>query len=172
MRALTSIFLVFSLLMPALADNCKAESSRKIFKNFSVELPEGWDGDEQSGFISDDSGEYLLVLGKKDEEGDNFIAQVSVYLLPNKPGADSETAAKKLAEAQGDASEPVKKDNFMVFTGEPRTRAMKGKATTMVNATPERLLIIIAQDPQNKGSRQIIESLKGETEQAKAMLGR
>lgn len=147
------------------------DAIHRAFSQFSVDLPPGWDGEEQSGFISDNKDEYLLTLGKKDDKGDNFIAQVSIYLLPNKPGVDSATAAKTLAEAQGEASVPIQKGNFQVFTGEPRTRALKGMATTMVNASPQWLLIIIAQDPQACGSEQIIASLTGETAEAKTMLG-
>lgn len=146
------------------------ESGRREFSQFSVILPAGWDGDEQSGFISDNPEEYLLTLGRTRD--DNFVAQVSIFLLPNKPGASAEKAARQLAEAQGDASEPAKKDNFWIFTGEPRTKAMKGIATTMVNATPEHLLIIIAQDPENLGSQELLQSLRGQTPLATSLLGR
>lgn len=166
-----ALLLVFSLffLSPAIA---LGDTDHKTFRHFSADLPAGWDGDEQSGFISDDPDEYQLTLGKKDESEDSFVSQISIYLLPNKPGVDTETAARTLAEAQGDTTPPVQRGNFRVFTGEPRTRAMKGMATTMVNASPERLLIIIAQDPLKQGSEEIIASLKGETEEARKMLGR
>lgn len=149
-----------------------AEAERKAeYSHFSLLLPPGWAGDEQTGFVSDNPEEYALTLGIKDEGGDHFLAQISIYLLPNKPGADSETAAKTLAEAQGDATPPVEVGNFWQFEGEPRSRTIKGKGITRVKATPENLLIIIAQDPQNLGAEQILASLKGESDKAKQMLG-
>lgn len=149
-----------------------ADSRHKIFGQFSVDLPPGWDGDEQTGFVSDNPGEYALTMAKKDASGDKFLAQVSVYLLPNKPGTTSREAAAKLAEAQADVSPPRAEGNFWVFTGEPRSNAIKGIATTMVNANPRDLLIIIAQDPQELGAKAIMESLKGETPRARQLLGR
>lgn len=146
------------------------EMEKRGFRHFTVELPEGWQGEEQSGFVGNDPDTWLLTLAKK--AGDSFIAQVSIYLLPNKPGVTTAEAAARLAEAQGDPTTPAADGNFMIFEGEPRTRAVKGRATTRVCATPAHLLIVIAQDPQRLGSEQIIESLKGETDEAKAMLGR
>lgn len=168
-RFLGAWVLLLCLACPALA---QMESQRREFSQFSVELPPGWDGDEQTGFISDNPEEYLLTLGRKDEKGDSFIAQVSIYLLPNKPGATPEAAARRLAEAQGDASEPVKNGNFWQFTGEPRSRTIRGMATTMVNTVQERMLIIIAQDSQGLGAARIVDSLAGMTPQAREMLGR
>ena len=146
------------------------EQGRREFSQFSAILPNGWDGDEQTGFISDNPDEYQLTLGLTRD--DNFVAQVSVFLLPNKPKATAEKAARQLAEAQGDASEPRQEGNFWVFTGEPRTRAMKGRAQTLVNATPETMLIIIAQDPENLGAAGIVQSLRGLTPIAASLLGR
>lgn len=160
---IVGIFL--NLVLPAAAEH-------RSFKHFSLYMPEGWDGDEQTGFVGDDPNTYLLTLGKKDEEEDAFIAQVSVFLLPNKPGVDAETAARRMAEDQADAGEPVKEGNFWVFSGEPRSRAMKGMAKTLVNASPEWLLIIIAQDPFDEGAGKVIASLRGETDEAIKMLGR
>lgn len=154
------------------APDCVSQAGQRIFKHFSVTLPSGWDGDEQSGFISDNQDEYQLTLGRKDESGDSFVAQVSIFLLPNKPQADSKKAAEILAEAQADSSMPTQEGDFFVFTGEPRTRALKGKATTMVRTTPEAMLIIIAQDPENLGAAEIIKSLKAETDMARNILGR
>lgn len=163
------LFFLFAFLPVSLA--AQAADSERSFSQFIVTLPPGWDGDEQSGFVSDDSEEYALTLGKKDAEGDSFVAQVTIYLLPNKPGADAKSAAEKLTEAQGDATKPVKEGNFWVFSGEPRSRAVKGMAKTLVNADKDDLLIIIAQDPQHQGAEQILASLKGNTPKAKKMLG-
>lgn len=142
------------------------------FSQFTMDLPPKWDGAEQIGFISDNPEEYALTLGRKDEEGDRFEAQVTIYLLPNKPKASAEKAAQTLAEAQGDATEPIQEDNFWVFEGEPRTNTIKGRGITMVNADAEDLLIIIAQDPLNLGAKGIISSLKATTPRAKKLLGR
>lgn len=161
------IFFVFILL---LSTSHAQEKQKQAFRHFTVELPEGWQGEEQSGFVDNDPDTWLLTLAKK--AGDSFIAQVSIYLLPNKPGVSSAEAAARLAEAQSNPTTPVADGNFMMFKGEPRTQAVKGRATTRVCATPAHLLIIIAQDPQKLGSEQIIESLKGETDEAKAMFGR
>lgn len=149
-----------------------AHAGEAQFSQFSMLLPEGWDGEEQTGFISDNPEEYTLTLGKKDAAGDKFLAQLTIYLLPNKPGTNAETAAKTLAEAQVDTTPPRQNGNFWQFTGEPRTRTIRGMATTMVNATPENLLIIIAQDPEQLGSEQILSTLKGETDRARKLLGR
>lgn len=145
-------------------------SFAKDFSHFSAELPEGWDGDEQSGFITDNKNEYLLTMGKKDEKGDQFLAQVSIFILPNKPGATSEQAARRLAEAQGDSTEPAQEGKFWVFEGEPRSRTIKGLAKTRVKANPEYLFIIICQDPLNLGGEEIISSLVPASDLARSLL--
>lgn len=142
------------------------------FSQFSLSLPPNWDGDEQVGFISDNPAEYLLTLGHKDEAGDNFIAQVSIYLLPNTQGVDAQKAAQTLAEAQGESSEPTQAGKLWRFTGEPRARTVKGRATTWVNTDPKLMLIIIAQDPQNLGADEIVKSLKGNSPEVIRLLGR
>lgn len=144
----------------------------RSFSQFSASLPPDWDGEEQKGFISGDPDEYLLVLGKKDDSGDRFMAQISIYLLPNRPGASPEEAARRLAEAQADASSPVPDGNMWSFTGEPRTNVIKGVARTMVNTNADKMLIIIAQDPAGLGSDKILSSLAGVSPEAKALLGR
>lgn len=159
-----------AFLLPSLAVAAVEQNRQQEFAHFSLDLPPGWDGDEQKGFISDDPAEYLLTLGHKDDEGDNFIAQVSIYLLPNKQGVNAKTAAQTLAEAQGDATEPEQDGPFWRFMGEPRTRTIKGRATTYVNANAELMLIIIAQDPQNLGAGKIVSSLKGITPEAIKLL--
>lgn len=171
----STLIYAFCLFLILLAPAVMAENSgirHMDFARFGADLPPEWDGDEQTGFISDNPEEYALTLGRKDEKGDNFIAQISIYLLPNKPGATAEAAARTLAEAQGDTSEPVRNGSFWQFTGEPRSRTIKGMATTMVNTTPERMLIIIAQDPQNLGAAEIVKSLTGLTPEARELLGR
>lgn len=149
-----------------------AQARQTQFGQFAVDLPEGWEGEEQTGFISDNPEEYMLTLGLKDAGGDKFVAQISIYLLPNKPGKNAEQAARTLAEAQGEPTEPEQRGNFWQFAGEPRSNMLKGRAVTMVNANKERLLIIIAQDPQGAGAEKIVTSLKGLTPRAQALLGR
>lgn len=164
-----AIFLLFALIMICTSSYGR-EAGRHTFRYFSVNLPYGWTGDEQTGFVGDDPATWMLTLAKK--EGDSFLAQISIYFLPNKPGVNSEEAASRLAEAQANTTAPAPQGNFMVFEGEPRTRVVKGRARTMVCATPAHLLIIIAQEPQQLEAGQIIESMKGETDEARAMLGR
>lgn len=168
MKKYIPLLLLILISMPAWG----GENRTVTFSEFSAELPEEWDGDEQTGFVSDNPAEYSLTLGRKDESGDNFAAQITIYLLPNKPGVSAREAAMRLTESQGDATEPKQQGNFWVFTGEPRSRTVKGQATTMVNATPDDLLIIIAQDTRNMGAADIIESLRGLTPRARAILGR
>ncbi|MDE5878505.1 MAG: protoporphyrinogen oxidase, partial [Desulfovibrio sp.] len=80
--------------------------------------------------------------------------------------------ARQMAELQGDATEPREEGRFWVFEGEPRTQALRGRATTMVTATPERLLIIIVQDPEELGGADVAASLRGLDDEARALLGR
>lgn len=148
------------------------DAKEREFTHFSVLLPSGWDGEEQTAFISDNPEEYLLVLGKKDNEGEKFLAQVSIYLLPNKPGASAEEAARTLAQAQADASEPEKEGQMWTFTGEPRSNMVKGMAKTLVNTDKEKMLIIIAQDPEKLGADSILASLHGLSGKARELLGR
>lgn len=161
--------LVLFLSLPAAA---AGETRHMEFGQFAVELPPGWEGDEQTGFISDNPEEYMLILGRKDAEGDKFIAQISIYLLPNKPGATPEQAARTLADAQGEPTEPVLRGNLWQFEGEPRSNVIKARAVTMVNANKERMLIIIVQDPEKLGAEKIVENMKAVTPKAKELLGR
>lgn len=163
---------IFSILclLCLLAFPIHAEETQ--FGQFAVTLPPGWDGEEQVGFVSNNDAEYALTLGRKDDSGDTFLAQVSIFLLPNRPGVDAKSAASTLADAQGDASEPLQVGNFWEFTGEPRSRIIKGMSKTRVNADKDFLLIIIAQDPQNLGADDIVASLRGLTPQASQLLGR
>lgn len=163
---------LFSLPIASTAGEIRNAPVLTHFSQFSADLPPDWSGDEQIGFISDNPAEYALTLGIKDGAKENFAAQVSIYLLPNKPKASSEEAARTLTKAQGEPTEPIKAGNFWVFEGEPRSNTIKGRGITMVNADPETLLIIIAQDPHSLGAQKIIDSLQGRTPLAKHMLGR
>ena len=88
------------------------------------------------------------------------------------PKATAEDFARKMTELQGDASEPRKEGRFWTFTGVPRNQTVKGQAVTMVNTTPERILIIISQDPERIGADKVVAGLSGVTPEAKALLGR
>ena len=149
-----------------------AQAEHRVFAQFSADLPEGWDGQERTAFSSGSQDEYMLVLGKQDREQERFLAQISIYLLPNTPKATAEDFARKMTELQGDASEPRKEGLFWTFTGVPRNQTVKGQAVTMVNTTPERILIIISQDPERIGADKVVAGLSGVTPEAKALLGR
>lgn len=166
---LCALFCLLSHLPLSAAENAP---QKRDFAHFSVILPPGWDGDEQIGFISDDKEEYMLAMTKKDADGDKIEAQVSVFLLPNKPGKNARESALALTEAQGDSTEPIQEGNFWIFRGEPRGNAVKGKAITRVNANAEKLLIIISQDPNEKEAAEIFQSLAGLSPEAREMLGR
>ena len=127
---------------------------------------------ERTAFSSGSQDEYMLVLGKQDREQERFLAQISIYLLPNTPKATAEDFARKMTELQGDASEPRKEGLFWTFTGVPRNQTVKGQAVTMVNTTPERILIIISQDPERIDADKVVAGLSGVTPEAKALLGR
>ena len=149
--------------------NAPAERS---FSRFAATLPPGWDGEERTGFSSGAPEEYMLVLGAQDEAGERFLAQVSVFVLPNRKGSTARDFARGMAELQGDATEPREEGRFWTFSGEPRTQALRGRAITQVAATPERLLIIITQDPEELGGSQVAGSLRGLDDETRALLGR
>ena len=140
------------------------------FREFRITLPEGWDGGEKSGFSSGDRNEYMLVLGKKDSAGERYLAHITLFFLPNKPGKDAHESAKTLAKSQADSTEPVKDGLFWVFTGDPRDNILKGKGTTRVAADRENLLIIIIKDPENTHAEDILKTLTPLSERAKKLL--
>ncbi|MBQ7608221.1 MAG: protoporphyrinogen oxidase [Desulfovibrionaceae bacterium] len=158
------VFLVSVLATP------NAFAKEQIFQEFSCDLPEGWDGTERVGFLTRDREEYMLTLGLKDEAEENYLAFISLYLLPNKPGKNSEDSAKALAKEQADASEPVQKGPYWVFTGNPRDKTLPGLATTYVTSNKDSLLIIIAKDPSMRGADKIIQSVRPQSTRAKALL--
>ena len=77
-----------------------------------------------------------------------------------------------MTELQGDTSEPSQEGRFWTFSGVPRNQTVKGQAVTRVAATPERILIIIAQDPDQIGADKVVDSLRGVTPEPRAILGR
>lgn len=144
----------------------------RTFARFEAELPEGWDGDEQTGFLSDDGKEYNLAISKKDEAAEKILSHVGIYLLPNRPGLDARESALKLAESQGEPSEPAREGLFWKFTGEPRSSAVKGRAETWVNADKDNLLVIMVVNPEEPGAKEVFASLKGLDKESRALLGR
>ena len=156
------IFLV--LLKPATAEE-------KNFKEFTVDLPEGWNGEDRTNFLGGKGGEYLLTLGARDEKGERFLAQISIFLLNNKNGEEARKFAIKMAALQDGASEVVREGNFWTFHGEPHTQDITGQAKTRVAADNAHILIIISHDPENLGSEKITRSLKGISERARKLLG-
>jgi hypothetical protein len=145
------------------------QAEERTFSRFSVDLPEGWDGEETTNFLNGNKEGYMLVLGKKDDEGENFLAQVSVFLLPALPGT-AEAIARQMASMQDNASTPQKDENFWTFSGEPRTETFKAMAVTKVAATTENVLVIISQDPHGLGADALVASLRGITPEAKEAL--
>lgn len=175
---LASPRLLFSV--PALAALCFLASAAialelsgtpRSFSRFELLLPPGWDGDEQSGFISDNRDEYMINVARKALDEDRYLAQVSIYILPNTSGNNSEQAASVLAEAQADSTSPVQEGIFWVFEGEPRSNIVHGRAKTLVRALPDKMLIIIAQDDKGQDAATIISSLKALTPDARELLG-
>lgn len=159
---------------PVAGEATPGDAAERGFSRLAARLPPGWDGEERSGFSSGNPEEYMLILGMRDEAQERFVAQVSIYLLPNAPGADAETFARRMAGLQADASEPRAEGRFQVFEGEPRQSgpAPKGRATSMVSATPGHLLIIIVQDPEARGADAVVQSLRGLTPETRELLGR
>ena len=173
--ALASILFLFLFSLPGFAaaqEDATATAAERDFSRFAATLPPGWDGEERTGFSSGAPEEYMLVLGVQDEAAERFLAQVSVFVLPNRKGSSARDFARGMAGLQGDATEPREEGRFWTFEGEPRTQALHGRATTSVAATPERLLIIITQDPENLGGKEIAASLRGLDDETRALLGR
>lgn len=166
-----SLFFCFLLFLPLMLSLPEASAQERTFSQFRVDLPEGWDGSERTGISSRDSNEYMLFLDKKDAQEENYLAYLSIYLLPNKPGKNAEQSAKTLASQQADATEPVAQGPFWVFTGNPRDKILKGQAQTLVAANAEDLLIIIVKDPANQGAQAILQSLVPAGERTKKLLG-
>ena len=147
-------------------------ATARDFTRFSAILPAGWDGEERTGFHSGKDEECMLILGAKDEAGENYRSLVSIFVLPNDKQATSESFARDLTRFQVDATEPTEEGHFWVFTGEPRSQAFKAPALTKVHATHDMVLIAIIQDPEGLGGQAAFESLRGLTPQTRQLLGR
>lgn len=136
-------------------------SAEVTFSQFSVDLPEGWDGEEKIGFVSDNPEEYMLVLLRKDESGENILAQATLYVLPNTKGLEAKELARQMSEQQADTSELNQEACFWTFTGEPRSTTVKGQALNKVSTSDGKMLIMIAQDPKGLGAYPLLDSLRG-----------
>lgn len=169
-RMIKYAFAIFAIIFFVNATFAKA--GEKVFSEFAVTLPEGWSGEERKDFLGKKGNEYMLVLGVLDEGQEKFLAQTSIYFLPNINKENARDFAAKMAEAQGGSSELSKDGNFWTFTGEPRTQTVTGRAKTMVAADLENLLIIISQDPENLGADKVVQSLRGMTDAVRKLLGR
>lgn len=168
MRYTAFVFLcLFCLLFSA----APATAEQREFTLFSVDMPAGWDGEERRGFKSESPEEYMLVLGLLDEKQENHVALVSIFVLPNEHADSSSSLAAKLAEFQADPSTPRQEGPFWSFSGTPRSQTFKAPAVTRVSTTPEKVLIAIVQDPEQRGAENIFSSLRGLTPQARLLLG-
>lgn len=165
MRILTSLCLFFSLFYYS-----AALSADTTFSQFAVDLPEGWDGEEKTGFVSENPDEYMLVLLRKDEAGEKILAQATIYILPNTKGLDAKDLASQMSEQQADTSELVQESCFWTFTGEPRSTTIKGQALNKASTSDGKMLIMIAQDPKNLGANDVLASLRGLNPTASSLL--
>jgi hypothetical protein len=169
------MFRIMIFLLLAWATVCSATDGRaadqvRAFTRFSAEMPDGWTGDEPEGFAKPEDDRYMLVFTRRDEEGENIKAAVTVFLLPPLRENTEEIAAK-LASMQKNSSSPYQDGLFRAFRGEPQTQ-FKAPALTRVRSTDRHLLIIIVQDPENLGGERIFASLKALTPDAGEALGR
>jgi hypothetical protein len=163
-RMAVLFFLLIGLAAPV-------QAQTKIFTYFSADLRDGWDGEENVGFTGEKGNEYMLVFKKHDDTGENIKGVVSLFLLPPLPHGPAEIAGK-LASMQEGSTTPHQEGNFWTFSGEPRTQGFKAPAVTWVNATSKHTLVVIVQDPEQLGGKELFASLKGLTPEAEEALGR
>lgn len=163
-RLLFTTLLVFCLAVSAQAET-------RAFTLFSADLPQGWDGEENMGFKSGNPNECMLILGLANAKRDGYDALVSIFVLPNDQKEDSASVANKLAPLQANASTPRPQGHFWTFNGEPRSQTFPAPGVTKVSATPDKVLIAIVQDPDQRGAEAVFASLKGLTPEAAKLLG-
>ncbi len=177
--SLFCLLLILCLAAPALAaDKEKApEKQRKekvvpatAFERFSAVLPQGWSGEDQSGFSTGDNREYMLSIGKKGEKA--IEAQLTLFILPNERGQKAGEIAEQLSRMQDHPSAVAERDGFWSFTGEPRSKVSSGEALTRVRATPDLMLIIVSQDPKKLGAEKVFQSLAPLTPDARKLFER
>ena len=158
-----------TLLVLCLAVSAQAET--RAFTLFSADLPHGWDGEENMGFKSGNPNECMLILGLANAKRDGYDALVSIFVLPNDQKEDSASVANKLAPLQANASTPRAQGHFWTFNGAPRSQTFPAPGVTKVSATPDKVLIAIVQDPDQRGAEAVFASLKGLTPEAAKLLG-
>ena len=158
-----------TLLVLCLAVSAQAET--RAFTLFSADLPQGWDGEENMGFKSGNPNECMLILGLANAKRDGYDALMSIFVLPNDQKEDSASVANKLAPLQANASTPRPQGHFWTFNGEPRSQTFPAPGVTKVSATPDKVLIAIVQDPDQRGAEAVFASLKGLTPEAVKLLG-
>ena len=163
-RLLFTTLLVFCLAVSAQAET-------RAFTLFSADLPQAWDGEENRGFKSGNPNECMLILGLANAKRDGYDALVSIFVLPNDQKEDSASVANKLAPLQANASTPRPQGHFWTFNGEPRSQTFPAPGVTKVSATPDKVLIAIVQDPDQRGAEAVFASLKGLTPEAVKLLG-
>lgn len=176
--ALLCLALLLCLAVPAAAaDKHAGKQPQKehlppatSFERFSAVLPQGWTGEDQSGFHTGDNREYMLMIGKKGDTA--FEAGLTLFILPNLKGEDAKNLAEQSARMQNNAGPVTEKDGFWSFTGEPRSKISGGEALTRVRATPELMLIIVSQDPKNLGAEKVFQSLVPISADAKKLFPR
>lgn len=144
----------------------------RLFSEISLDMQDSWEGEERTAFITGNRDEYMLTLAKKNSEGDSYVAQISIYILPNKSALTAKESAAELAKKQDDVSNLEQDGPFWKFTGYPKSNIVKGMAITRVAATSEWWCFIIAQDTQTDEAEKMIASLRGLTERTKALLGK
>ena len=107
--ALLCLALLLCLAVPAAAADKTGKHSEKqtqkehippatSFERFSAVLPQGWTGEDQSGFHSGDNREYMLMIGKKGDT--SFEAALTIFILPNLKGEDAKSLAGQSAQMQ------------------------------------------------------------------------
>ena len=161
---LLCLFLLLCLAAPATSagkDARQASAEQPVpataFERFSAVLPQGWTGEDQSGFSTGRKEEYMLSLGKKGKK--TVEAQLTVFILPNEKKQSAKDIAGELAQFQDHTSAVAEKDGFWSFSGEPRSKISSGEALTRVRATSDLMLIIVSQDPRNLGAEKVFQSL-------------
>ena len=145
-------------------------AEERTFQEFSFNLLDGWDGSERIGFSTQDRNEYMLILGKKDEAGESYLATINIFFLPNKPNKNAHDSAISLAEHQAEPSEISQEGVFYTFTGDPRDNILKGRAKTYVAANKDNLLIIIIKDPLGNDAQTVFKSMQPISNRAKEIL--
>ena len=148
-----------------------AQAEPRSFTLFSVDLPQGWDGEEKMGFKSGNPDECMLILGLSNEKKDDYAALVSIFVLPNTQNDDSASLANKLAPLQANASQPRPQGQFWTFNGELRSQAFPAPGVTKVSAMEDKVFIAIVQDPDQRGAEAVFSSLKGLTPETRKLLG-